>query len=348
MRVFTWLFSCVLLVSASAAELRFDFGEYEYGTTPTNFESVVAGGPPGDWKIISADMPSAFASLSSNAPVLIHSKVLAQTSTDMTDERFPMCIYDGDIFRNFEFSAKFKIVSGITEQMAGLVFRYQNSSNFYVVRVSAAGHNVRFYKVVNGERSDPIGPMLDVPVGEWHRLGVQCEGNQINVFLDNKPVMPTLGDNTFTEGRLGFWTKSDSVTYFDDADVIYTPRIPLAQQMVDAVAAKESRLLGLRVFIADTNNATHIVASMNKTEIGQPGTDAEIKAIQNGTISYGRLHGINHLTMPLRDRNGDNIGAVRIISKAYFAETQSSALERATMIRNMLEEYCPNGDELKQ
>ena len=35
--------------------------------------------------------------------------------------------------------------------MAGLAFRFQNASNFYVVRASALGHNLRFYKMVNGQ-----------------------------------------------------------------------------------------------------------------------------------------------------------------------------------------------------
>ena len=80
----------------------------------------------------------------------------------MTDERFPMFIYDGEKFRDFRFLTRFKIVSGVSEQMAGLVFRFQNTSNFYVVRASALGRNVRFYKVVNGARSDPIGPTCDI------------------------------------------------------------------------------------------------------------------------------------------------------------------------------------------
>ena len=349
MRIFTWLSACLLALSASGAELHFSFVDYDYDTTPTNFQSVLAGtGAPGVWKIISAETPSAFPTLDNHSVSLIRTKVLAQTSIDMTDEHFPMLIYQADIYRDFKFSAKFKIVSGITEQMAGLVFRFQNVSNFYYMRASAAGHNLRFFKVVNGVRSDPIGPDLNIPIGEWHKLGVQCEGNQIKLYLDDHLVLPALGDNTFTEGKIGFWTKSDSVTYFADADVDYTPRIPPAQQMIDTVMAQQSHLVGLRIYTLDpgSTNVTHVIASNLKAEIGQPGGDPELGAIQNGSIFYGREHGINHVTMPLRDRNGNYIGAVRIRSKSFFTESQNSALTRSLGIRNLLEQYCPNGDEL--
>jgi hypothetical protein len=350
MRIFIWLLGW-LAVSASGATLQFNFGDYEYNTTPTNFLSLLAGGgPPPVWKIISAEAPSAFSTLGGNAPLLNRTKVLAQTGQDMTDERFPMFIYPAETFRNFKFSARFKIVSGVTEQMAGLVFRFQNVSNFYVARVSAAGHNVRFYKVVDGIRSDPIGPQLDVPVGEWHKLGVECEGTQITISLDDRLVMPALGDTTFTEGKVGFWTKSDSVTYFTEGVVDYTPSIPPAQQIVDAVMIKEPRLVGLRIYTLDdaSTNTTHIIASNLKSEVGMTGGDSELDAIRDGTISYGRAKGVNNVTLPLHDRNGEYIGAVRIKSRSFLGETQDTAVNRATMVRKLVEEYCTTGDELRK
>ena len=348
MRIFSWLGGILLAASVSGAELHLNFGDCAEGSMPANFHAALFGsGQPGTWKVITTEAPTAFAPLTSGA-VTNRSKVLAQTSEDMTDEHFPMCIYDGETFRDFTFSTQFKIASGITEQMAGVVFRFLNSSNFYVVRVSAAGHNVRFYKVVNGQRSDPIGPLLDVPTGEWHKLAVQCEGNQIHVLLDDRLVMPALGDNTFTEGKVGFWTKSDSVSYFTEGAITYTPRIPATQQMVDRVLAQESRLLGLRIYTLDATNTTRIIGSKDKTEIGQPGTDAELNAINAGAISYAKHRGADYVTMPLRDRNGENIGAMRVQLNSFLGETQNNALTRANMIRKVIEEICTSADDLRK
>jgi hypothetical protein len=348
MRIFSCLCGFLLAMRLSGAELHFNFGDVAEGTMPTNFHAALLGsGQPSNWKVITTEAPTAFAPLTSGA-LTNQSKVLAQTSEDMTDERFPMCIYDGETFRDFTFNTRFKIASGIAEQMAGVVFRFLNSSNFYVVRASASGHNVRFYKVVNGVRSDPIGPILDVPAGEWHRLGVQCEGNQIKFHLDNRLVMPALNDNSFAEGKVGFWTKSDSVSYFADADLTYTPRIPAAQQMVDRVVARESRTLGLRIYTLNGTNATRIIASKEPAEVGQPGTDAEIDAINNGTTWYAKEHGEDHVTLPLRDRNGETIGAVRVRLSSFLGETQNNALTRANILRKLLEDICTSADMLNK
>ena len=348
MRIFIWLGSVLLAVSVSGAELHFNFSEATEGALPTNFHAALFGsGQPGTWKIVTTEAPTAFTPLTGGGAVN-RSKVLAQTSEDMTDERYPMCLYDGEIFRDFTFSAKFKIASGITEQMAGIVFRFLNSSNFYVARVSAAGHNIRFYKVVNGIRSEPIGPMLKTSTGEWHQLAVHCEGNQIKIFLDDQPVIPALGDNTFTEGKVGFWTKSDSVSYFTDGTVTYTPRVPAAQQMVERVLAQQSKLLGLRIYTLDTTNTTRVIGSKDASEINQAGTDAELAAINDGTISYAKEHGTDYVTMPLRDRNGENIGAIRVLLNSFLGETQNNALTRANIVRKLLEEICPSADNLRK
>lgn len=347
MRIFTLAFALALAMSVSGAELRFNFGDFAEGSTPTNFSSALFGaGKPGAWKVAMDDVPSAFAPLTDKAPSVTRHGVLAQTSQDMTDEHFPMFVYGNEIFRNFKLTTRFKIISGVAEQMAGVVFRYQNSSNFYVVRASALGKNVRFYKVVNGQRSDPIGPVLGVSVGAWHTLAVQCEGNQINIFYDDQLVMPPLGDNSFAEGKVGFWTKSDSVSYFSDTVVNYTPRIPVAQALVNSVMEKQPRILGLRIYTLSSTNTTRIIASKDPAEVGQPGTEAELAAIQSGTISFGREKGVVLVTLPLHDRNGEDIAAVRVRLNSFWGETQDNAVNRATLIRKIMQAQCSSAEEL--
>jgi hypothetical protein len=349
MRIFIWIFSCALAWSVAGAELHFNFGEYPEGAAPTNFHAALLGdGPAPVWKIISADVPSQFQAFAGKAPLMNHSTVLAQTSEDMTDERFPMFIYDGATFDDFKFSTRFKTVSGITEQMAGVVFRFQNSSNFYVVRVSMLGKNIRFYKVVDGVRSAPIGPMIEILPDSWHTLTVQCDGTQIMIWLDDKLVMPALGDNTFADGKIGFWTKSDAVSYFSDATVDYTPRIPAAQQFITDIINQQPRIVGLQIYTQTATNATRLLASKYISEVGEPGTDAELQAILNGTISYGREKGITLVTLPLHDRNGEYIAAIRVKLKSFFGETQDSAVTRARMIQKKLEQVCTSAESLRK
>jgi hypothetical protein len=266
----------------------------------------------------------------------------------MTDERFPMFIYDGETFKDFNFTTRFKIVSGAMEQMAGVVFRFQNASNFYVVRASALGRNVRFYKVVDGIRADPIGPQLDITNGIWHTLSVGCVGNQITFWFDGRLVMPPLQDNTFAEGKVGFWTKSDAVSYFSDPVIDYTPRIPAAQALVDDIMKKEPRILGLRIYALNDQGGTHIIGSKDKNEVGQPGTDAEKNAITDGAVSYGREKGVDTIVTPFRDRNGDPMAAVRVKLKSFLGETQQNALIRATMVVKSMQAEVTTSDQLMQ
>jgi hypothetical protein len=348
MRKFLFGFCLVLALPVAGAELKIDFGDVAASQIPTNFHAALAGGGrAGEWKIIMDEVPPLLAPLSPQAPVVTRRAVVAQTSTDPTDERFPMLIYDGETFGNFRLKLPFKIVSGVAEQMAGLVFRYQNPSNFYVLRASALGHNARFYKVANGLRSNPIGPQMDIAVGVWHTLAVECQGNRIFCWLDDKLLMPALQDSTFSAGKIGFWTKSDAVSYFGDVTLTYTPRVPRAQTVLQSVLKEQPRIVGLRLYTLDDHGRPHIIASKVEKEIGRPGTDAETGAITDGKVYFGRSKGTVLVTMPLRDRNGDPIAAVRVQLKSLFlAESQDSAVTRARMVVKLIEAQITSKEDL--
>ena len=341
-----WL---ALALPAAGAEIKIDFGDAATNREPANFHTALAGGGrPGEWKIVMDEVPPLLAPLSPQAPVVTRRAVVAQTSTDPTDERFPMLIYDGETFKDFNLTTRFKIVGGIAEQMAGVVFRFQNESNFYVLRASALGKNVRFYKVVNGIRSDPIGPETDIATNTWHTLGVQCQGNQITCWLDGKPVMPPLHDNSFATGKIGFWTKSDAVSHFGDTAIIYTPLVSMAQSVVQSMLEKQPRILGLRLYTLNDQGQPHIIASKDEKEIGQAGTDSEKGAITDGKVYFGRGKGTFAFTLPLRDRNGDPMAAVRVELKSFLGETQDTALIRATTIVKDMQAQVTSKEELMQ
>jgi hypothetical protein len=344
------LFFCLglaLALPAAGTEIKFDFSDCAAGSTPTNFISAVAGtGQPGDWKIVLDDVPPLLAPLTAQAPEVAKRSVLAQVSRNPTDEHFPLFIYDRETLTDFKFSTRFKIVTGVVEQMAGIVFRYQNASNFYVLRASALGHNVRFYKVVDGLRTDPIGPALDITNDVWHTLAVQCLGNQITCRLDNRLLMPPLQDNSFNEGKVGFWTKSDAVSFFCDAEIDYTPRIPAAQALVDNIMEKQPHILGLRIYALDAQGEPHVIASKDALENGQPGNDTDKKTITDGAVFYGRHEGVDMITLPLRDHNGDPVAAVRLWLKSFLGETQNNAMTRARMILKNMETEVTSAEQL--
>lgn len=145
--------------------------------------------------------------------------VIAQLSNDRTDYRFPLAIADEGSFQDLDLSVKFKAVSGNIDRAAGLVFRLEDANNYYVVRANALEGNYRLYHVVAGKRQQFAGANFNIPSDEWHELRVECVGNKITCYYDGEMKIEST-DDTFKEaGKVGLWTKADSVTYFDDLRV---------------------------------------------------------------------------------------------------------------------------------
>lgn len=325
--------------SATAAERAFDFSQTKVNETPQGFRSTVSGeGKPGEWKVILDDAPSALPALSPRSPVVSKQSALAQLSRDATDEHFPLLIFEEEEFGDFVFTARVKAVAGEAEQMAGLAFRIQDAKNYYVVRISALGNNVRFYKFVNGIRSIPIGPEIEVPKGQWHELSVECRGNRIHVRLNGQQVMPALNDTSFLSGKVGFWTKSDSVSYFTDARITFTRRLSLAESLVSETIEKYSKLQGLKLYAIPSGKDTpEIIGSSDPADIGQAGGEAEQRCIREGLPFFGK--GKEHVTvmMPLRDRNGDIVGAVKLKMDTFWGQTENNAVGRARPVLKFME-----------
>jgi hypothetical protein len=207
----------VAAVQQSGKTFLYNFDSDTPGQLPAKFHSALTGkGTAAAWEV-QAD---------SSAPS--QPNVIAQTSIDKTNYRFPLAIADEGSFRDLELSVKFKPVAGRVDQAAGLVWRFKDANNYYLVRANALENNVVLYKVENGKRTDlPLkgegrtyGKKTSVPSGQWSELRVVGTGNLFEVFLNGQKLYEVV-DNTFTEpGKVGLWTKADSVTYFDDLRVV--------------------------------------------------------------------------------------------------------------------------------
>jgi hypothetical protein len=348
MRLFCSWMLLVCALPLSAAELVFDFGQSAETNPPAGFRSAITGsGRPGTWHILMDEVPPILAPLTPQAPVVTRQPVLAQVSEDPSDEHFPLLIYEGEVFDDFTFSTRFKLVQGKVEQMAGLAFRIQNETNYYVVRASALGNTFRFYKVVDGARGTVIGPEIKIPSGEWHEMSVTCKGNEIRCALNGKEVIPPLQDNTFSLGKVGFWTKSDSVSYFAGARVVYRPREMPAKRLVQNAMKEYSRLLGLEIYMARAESETpKCIAGFPESVVGKTGGAAELDVIRRGAMYYGKEKESVSVTRPLRDKNGDPIAAVRVKMKTFAGQTEQNAIVRAMPVVNMLQGGVQNREDL--
>jgi len=212
------LIATFLLVSASviAQSTSLNFDKDKPGEPPKGFTTALTGGgKPGVWVVLK----------DSSAPS--PGNVLAQTDADKTGYRFPVCVYDGLSAKDVDISVKIKAISGTADQGGGIVWRYKDKDNYYIVRANALEDNVVLYKVQNGKREDlalkgegrTYGKKTRVPSGQWNTLHVTAQGNLFTVYFNGAKLYDVV-DETFKDaGKVGLWTKADSVIHFDDLEV---------------------------------------------------------------------------------------------------------------------------------
>jgi hypothetical protein len=170
-------------------------GEFEFAAT--------GDGQPGEWSIVRDDATQA----------------LAQTGADPTDNRFPLAIYRPFSGRNVYVSIRFMPVSGKIDQASGVVVRLTSAGDYYLARANALENNVRFYRVVGGKRQMIAGVDAPVARGAWHTLGVAARDDRFIILFNGRELFGAT-DATFSDaGRVGMWTKADSVTWFESIKI---------------------------------------------------------------------------------------------------------------------------------
>lgn len=201
-------------VVVQGATRKVDFSDDAAGQPPKGFEFgyTAKAGAPGKW-IVEAEGTN---------------KYLAQVDADHTRARFPVAVVNDISAADVDLSVRFRLISGRVDQAAGLVWRYRDQDNYYIVRANALEDNVVLYKVENGKRTDlPVkgegrtyGKKTEVPAKQWSALRVVANGRLFEVYF-NGTKLYDVEDTTFTQpGKVGVWTKADSVTQFDDLTIV--------------------------------------------------------------------------------------------------------------------------------
>lgn len=118
---------------------------------------------------------------------------------------------------------RFKPVAGKVDQAGGIAVRLTSPDDYYLVRANALEDNVRFYRIVKGRRQQLATANVKVSSGEWHSLGIKAENDRFTVSFDGRQLHSTT-DKTFSAaGKVALWTKSDSVTRFDQISITVLP-----------------------------------------------------------------------------------------------------------------------------
>jgi hypothetical protein len=177
-----------------------------------NFDDAKAGGPPPDWKSAVTGSGNAKWSVEHDSSAPSKPNVLKQSGVGT----FPICIYERTNLKDGFVEVKFKPISGKEDQAGGLIWRAKDSNNYYIARANALENNVTIYHTINGKRTEKKRTKTAVATNQWHTLRVDFQSNHFTVTFDGKKAIEW-DDDTFKEaGKVGVWTKADSVTLFDD------------------------------------------------------------------------------------------------------------------------------------
>ena len=204
-----------LAVIASACEgtaaIKYQSPAPSAPTGSWNFDTDAAGGAPagaeifsGSWVVrAEADAPS-------------KPNALCQVG----NAEYPAIALGAGVYGDLTVTMRFKPISGSVDQAAGIIARVQDQSNYYIIRANVLETNVNLYKYAGGRRSGLKDGGVKVTNGQWQELRLEVVGDRLRGFLNGQLVVEAT-EPTYKAGRVGLWTKADSVTCFDD--VVVTP-----------------------------------------------------------------------------------------------------------------------------
>jgi Domain of Unknown Function (DUF1080) len=177
-----------------------------------NFDKGEAGKPPNGWTATQTGSGQARWTVVQDASAPSKPNVLKQSG----QATYPVCLKDDTSIKDGFVEVKFKAISGKEDQAGGLVWRAKDANNYYVARANALEDNVTIYHTINGRRTEKNRARVKVAGNQWHTLRVDFQANHFTVTLNGQKALDW-EDETFKDpGKVGVWTKADSVTLFDD------------------------------------------------------------------------------------------------------------------------------------
>lgn len=185
-----------------STEKTWDFEKFEAGRKPDGFYFDETGrAPHGKWRVIQDE----------------GNKALAQIDSSRDNDRYALAVVEDLEFEDVEVSVRIKALAGDSDQAGGVIWRYRNSENYLVARIDISERNVRLYRFVRGNRTQfGVKDGVNIQLGEWYTLRVVHKDDEIQVYLDGDVLFIERDRHFRDAGKIGLWTKADSVVYFDD------------------------------------------------------------------------------------------------------------------------------------
>ncbi len=217
--------------AAAPKSIHIDVAKDKVGAESTRFLSVV-----GNWSVVDDGGKKVYSvdgrewlrgnpsrSLAENARAIYGSKHEDFVDSVKAFAYFPYSVAKGiNDFQNGEISVKFKMISGQLDKCAGILFNLKPNGDYLTVRFNGKEDNLVLWTFNKGVRKFVKRGTENVPLqlNTWHEIKIAVHGTQLEGWLDGKKLI----DYTLAEavsGKVGVWSKTDSVSYF--TDYVVTP-----------------------------------------------------------------------------------------------------------------------------
>jgi hypothetical protein len=182
------------------------------GAATVHFDDMKIGAPPPGWLATQTGKGEAKWEIVADPSAPSKTNVLKQSGV----ATYPICIKNDIELKNGFVEVKFKPVAGKEDQAGGLIWRFQDKDNYYIARANALEDNVAIYYTIDGKRTEKKRIGIRVTSNQWHSLRVDFKDNDFVVTFDGKEALEWKDDTFKQAGKVGVWTKADSVTLFDD------------------------------------------------------------------------------------------------------------------------------------
>ncbi|MFN7927123.1 MAG: hypothetical protein U0Y68_04115 [Blastocatellia bacterium] len=229
--LFVCLSALALVVLAQAKKaISVDVSKEKAGAPSAKFLSVV-----GNWSVVSDGGKNVMAvdgrewlrgnpsrGLAENARKIYGSKHEDFVDSVKAFAYFPYSVAkDINDFQNGEITVKFKMISGQLDKCAGILFNLKPNGDYLTVRFNGKEDNLVLWTFNKGVRKfvKKGTENMPLPLNQWAEIKIAVHGTQLEGWLNGKHLL----DYTLAEpvsGKVGLWSKTDSVSYFDGFTVV--------------------------------------------------------------------------------------------------------------------------------
>lgn len=184
-----------------------------------DFEAATLGALPAGWTVAAGNW-----SVVTNASAPKGAKVLLSDQTPLGETSI---LYDAaGAWGDLEARVMFNVLAGEKGQAGGIVFRYVDDKNHYVVRYNHNEMSWNLFRTIDGNRQkfDPTAEaatQFHGALNQWTELRLEARGGHVQVFSGPVKVIDYTEQDASApkSGKIGLWTRYDSKTQFDDFSV---------------------------------------------------------------------------------------------------------------------------------